>query len=89
MALTRDKQIGIALVVLAGLGAAAYFQQKKDAEVGMQTKSSTDLPTVSGTDDVDKISIKNGAKGDFVLGKEGDKWMLEKPAHCPSRARPT
>ncbi len=82
MALTRDKQIGIALVVLAGLGAAAYFQQKKDAEVGTQARSSADLPTLSGPEDIDKISITNAAKGEFVLAKEGEKWMLQKPVHA-------
>jgi hypothetical protein len=82
MAITRDKQILVGLVVLAGLGAAAYFQQKKDADVGVASKGSADLPTLSGPEDVDKISITNGAKGEFVLAKEGDKWMLTKPVHA-------
>jgi len=82
MALSRDKQIGVALVVLAGLGAAVYFQQKKDAQVGTVARSGTDLPTLSGPEDLDKISVTNGDKGEFVLAKEGDKWMLTKPVHA-------
>jgi hypothetical protein len=82
MALSRDKQIGVALVVLVGLGSAAYFQQKKDAEVGTQAKAGGDLPTLSGPEDLDKISITNADKGEFVLAKEGDKWMLQKPVHA-------
>ena len=82
MALTRDKQIGIALVVLAALGAGVYFQQQKDAKVGVEARSSSDLPTVSGPEDLDKISITNADKGEFVLVKEGDKWMLDKPVHA-------
>ncbi len=80
--MTRDKQIGVALVVLAALGGAAYFQQKKDAEVGVSSKGSSDLPSLAGSDDLDKISITNGSKGEFVLAKEGDKWMLQKPVHA-------
>jgi len=82
MALSRDKQIGVALVVLAGLGAAAYFQQKKDAEVGTSAKASADLPTISGPEDIDKFSVTNGEKGEFVLAKEGEKWMITKPVHA-------
>jgi hypothetical protein len=82
MALTRDKQIGIAAVVLVGLGAAAYFQQKKDSEVGTSAHAQADLPSIAGPEDIDKISITNGTKGEFVLAKEGDKWMLQKPTHA-------
>jgi hypothetical protein len=82
MALSRDKQIGVALVVLAALGAAVYFQQQKDAKVGVASKSGSDLPALNGPEDLDKISITNGDKGVFVLAKEGDKWMLQKPVHA-------
>jgi hypothetical protein len=82
MALSRDKQIGVALVLLAGLGSAVYFQQQKDAKVGVATKGSSDLPALNGSEDLDKISITNGEKGEFVLAKEGDKWMLQKPVHA-------
>jgi hypothetical protein len=79
MALTRDKQILIAVVVLAGLGAAVYFQQKKDAKIGVETISSAELPTVAGTEDLDKFEITNGEKGQVVLEKKEDKWWVVKP----------
>jgi len=82
MALTREKQILIAAVVLAGLGAAVYFQQKKDARVGVETLSSAQLPSISGPEDVDKIDITNGEKGEVVLEKKEDKWWLTKPANA-------
>ncbi len=82
MALSRDKQIGVALVVLVGLGAAVYFQQKKDAQKGVEGRSSADLPVLSGPEDLDKISIANADKGEVVLAKEDDKWMLVKPVHA-------
>jgi hypothetical protein len=79
MALTRDKQILIAAVVLAGLGTAVYFQQKKDARVGLETLSSAQLPSISGPEDLDKIDIVNGEKSDVVLEKKEDKWWVTKP----------
>jgi hypothetical protein len=82
MALTREKQILIAAVVLAGLGTAVYFQQKKDARVGVETLSSAQLPSISGPEDVDKIDITNGEKGEVVLEKKEDKWWLTKPANA-------
>ena len=81
MALLGDKQIGLALVVLVGLGSAVYFQQKKDARRA-RSKSSADLPVLSGPEDLDKISITNADKGEVALAKEDDKWMLTKPVHA-------
>jgi hypothetical protein len=82
MALTRDKQILIAAVVLAGLGTAVYFQQKKDAKVGVETLSSAQLPSVNGPEDLDKIDITNGEKGEVVLEKKEDKWWVTKPVNA-------
>ncbi len=82
MALTRDKQILIAAVVLAGLGTAVYFQQKKDARVGQETLSSAQLPSISGPEDVDKVEITNGEKTDVVLEKKDDKWWVTKPVNA-------
>src|SRR5580704_927248 len=80
MALTRDKQILIAVVVLAGLGGGVYFQQKKDAKIGVETISSAELPAVSGSEDLDKFEITNGDKGVVVLEKkEEGKWWVTKP----------
>ncbi len=79
MALSKDRQILIAVVVLAGVGAAAYFQQRKDAQIGQQTISSAQLPTVSGSEDLDKFEITNADKGTIVLEKKDDKWWVTKP----------
>jgi hypothetical protein len=84
MALTRDKQILIAAVVLAGLGTAVYFQQKKDAKVGVETLSSAQLPTINGPEDLDKVEIANGEKTDVVLEKKDDKWWVTKPVSAPA-----
>jgi hypothetical protein len=79
MALSRDKQIIVALVLLGGLGFAVYAQQKKDAKVGVETISSAELPSVNGSDDLDKFEITNGEKGQIVLEKKDDKWWVTKP----------
>jgi hypothetical protein len=79
MAFSRDKQIVVAVVVLGALGAAVYFQQKKDSRIGVAPVASSELPTVSGTDDLDKFEIQNGEKGQVVLEKKDDKWWVTKP----------
>jgi hypothetical protein len=74
---------GALAVVLGGL----YLVQKSDKdEMVMHTPgaaSSVSLPEVKlPTDDVDKITkiqIKNAAKGEVVLEKQGDGWKLTKP----------
>jgi len=82
MALTRDKQILIAAVVLAGLGTAVYFQQRKDARIGVETLSSAQLPSISGPEDLDKVDITNGEKSEVVLEKKEDKWWVTKPVNA-------
>jgi hypothetical protein len=82
MALSRDKQILIAVVVLGGLGAAVYVQQKKDAKVGVESISAVELPTIGGSEDLDKFEITNGEKGQVVLEKKDDKWWVTKPVNA-------
>src|SRR4051794_39659338 len=82
MALSRDKQIIVGVVVLAGLGGLVYRQMKEDAKKGSPTAAAQDLPTLSAPDDVDKVSIQNGDKPEIVLEKKGDKWMLSKPVEA-------
>src|ERR1700722_7104225 len=82
MAFSRDKQIIVALVVLGGLGFAVYAQQKKDANVGVETISSAELPSVGSSDDLDKFEITNGKKGQVVLEKKDDKWWVTKPVNA-------
>jgi hypothetical protein len=79
----RNAKIGIAGVVLAGLCVGVYYQQKKDAALGT-TPAKGDLPELKVGDDVDKIDITNGSKGEVVLEKHGDKWELTKPASAPA-----
>ncbi len=79
----RNAKIGIAGVVLVGLSALVYFQQKKDAALGTAPAKS-DLPELKLSDDLDKIDITNGSKGEVVLEKHGDKWELTKPVNAPA-----
>ena len=81
MALTRDKQILIAVVVLGG----ARHRRLLPAEEGredrrQETISSAELPPARGTEDVDKLEITNGDKGVVVLEKKDEgKWWMTKP----------
>src|SRR5439155_686152 len=77
--MSRDKGIIIGVLVLGGLSILVWQQAKKDQQLGSAEKASADLPEIKGTDDIDKISITNGDKGEVVLEKKDDKWMLTKP----------
>jgi hypothetical protein len=77
--MSRDKGIIIGVLVLGGLSFLVWQQAKKDQQLGSPEKATADLPEIKGTDDVDKISITNGDKGEVVLEKKDDKWMLSKP----------
>jgi len=77
--MSRDKGIIIGVVVLGGLSFLVWQQLKKDQALGSAEKATADLPEIKGTDDVDKISITNADKGEVVLEKQGDKWMVTKP----------
>jgi hypothetical protein len=73
---------GVLAVVLGGL----YFVQKSDKdEMVMHAPgaSSASLPDVKlpgdDADKITKIQIKNAAKGEIVLEKQGDTWKLTKP----------
>ena len=74
----RNAKIAVAGVVLVGLCVAVYYQQKKDAALGT-TAAKGDLPELKVGEDIDKIDITNGSKGEVVLEKKGDKWELTKP----------
>ena len=89
--MSRDKLLILGVVVLGLLGVAVYMKQKQDAALGAPSVSNKDFPTISAPDDIDKISITNGDKGEIVLervadphGAAGDggpatMWQLEKP----------
>lgn len=73
----RQTQILIGGAVLLLLGFAVYKQTQKSDALDQRT-SKADLPEIKATDDVDKIDIHN-EKGDIVLEKKGDKWVMTKP----------
>jgi len=90
--MSRDKLIVVGLVVLAALGGLVYKQAKTDESLGKPAAGSTELPTVAAPDDIDKVSITNGDKGEIVLEKVADphgaasgdggaamSWVLTKP----------
>jgi len=79
----RNAKIGIGLVVLGALGVGVYYQYKKDQALGT-VSASADLPELKVGDDVDKVDITNGSKGEVVLEKKGDKWQLTKPVTAPA-----
>jgi hypothetical protein len=74
----RNAKIGIAGVVLVGLGVATWLQYKKDAALGTPAAKG-ELPELHVGDDGDMIVVTNGSKGEVVLVKQGDKWELSKP----------
>ena len=84
MALSRDKQIIIGVVVLAGLGGLVYRQAQQDKKMGTAAAVQQELPSVAAPDDLDKISITNGDKGEVVLEKKDDKWLVTKPVEAPA-----
>jgi hypothetical protein len=89
--MSRDKLIIFGVVLLGLLGVLVYKQVKSDAAIGAPQASSTDYPSISAPDDVDKLDITNGEKGEVVLervvdpaGVAGDagpatKWVMTKP----------
>ncbi|HKQ70472.1 MAG TPA: DUF4340 domain-containing protein [Polyangiaceae bacterium] len=73
---------GVLVVALGGL----YLAQKSDKDEAMMHSpgaASAQLPDVKlPADDVDKVTkvqIKNAAKGEVVLEKQGDAWKVTKP----------
>jgi hypothetical protein len=91
--MSRDKLIILGVVLLGLLGFLVYRQQQSDAALGHTTMAQAkDFPTISAPDDVDKISVTNGEKGEVVFEKVPDPkgtatadggaptmWVLTKP----------
>jgi hypothetical protein len=77
--MNKQTQIGVAALVLAGLGAVVWKQKQADESVGKTTATAAALPDIKGPEDVDKVVLTNGDKGEIVLEKKGDKWELVKP----------
>jgi hypothetical protein len=92
--MSREKLIIFGVVLLGLLGFLVYKQAKRDEAIGAPVAAATDRPTVSVSDDVDKISITNGEKGEVVLervpdpkaapvdGGTAETWRLAKPVNA-------
>jgi len=89
--MSRDKLIIFGVVLLGLLGVLVYRQAKTDAAIGSPMASSTEYPSINAPDDVDKLDITNGEKGEVVLERVADpngtatdagpstKWVMTKP----------
>lgn len=76
--MSQSTKLFAGVVVLAALGGAVYWAKNKDDQVGKSSTTSAELPELKGPEDVDKVSVKNGDKGEIVLEKKGDKWEVTK-----------
>jgi hypothetical protein len=89
--MSRDRLIIGGVVALGLLGFLVYKQAQKDEAMGQPQAMAKDFPTISAPEDVDKISVTNGEKGEVILEKVPDpgaaavdggsptKWVLTKP----------
>jgi hypothetical protein len=90
--MSRERLLIFGVVVLGLLGLLVYKQAKRDESIGKPVAVATDLPTISAPDDVDKISLTNGERGEVVFEKVPDPkgiasadagpatmWVLTKP----------
>jgi Domain of unknown function (DUF4340) len=77
--MTKQNQILIGAVVLAGLGFFAWKQMETDGKIGKKADIKAELPEVKAPEDVDKITVTNAEKGEVTFEKKGDKWELTKP----------
>ncbi|HEX8791884.1 MAG TPA: DUF4340 domain-containing protein [Polyangiaceae bacterium] len=91
--MSREKLIILGVLVLGLLGVLVWKQTKSDEQLGAPMTASKDFPTVSAPDDIDKIAITNGDKGEIDLELVADTsptaeatdggppkvWMMTKP----------
>src|SRR6202022_1371003 len=70
--MSRDKLIIFGVVLLGLLGFLVSTHAKRDESLGAPMASAKDFPTISAPDDVDKISITNGDKGEVLLDRVPD-----------------
>ncbi|MDP9000961.1 MAG: DUF4340 domain-containing protein [Myxococcota bacterium] len=94
--MSRDKLIIFGVLLLGLLGFLVAKQAKRDEALGAPLASAKDYPTISAPDDIDKLSITNGDKGEVVLEKVPDAkpadadggaeatWILSKPIKAPA-----
>jgi Domain of unknown function (DUF4340) len=95
--MSRDKLILSGVVLLGLLGFLVYKQAQKDEAIGKPLAVVKDFPSVAAPEEIDKISITNGDKGEVVLEGAPDgmasavdggaaplKWVLTKPVSAPA-----
>jgi hypothetical protein len=82
--MSQSTKIFAGVVILAALGGAIYYAQNKDKQIGTSQTTSAELPEIKAPDDVDKISLTNGEKGEIIVEKKGDKWVMTKPVSAPA-----
>jgi len=91
MALTTEKKIYVALGVLALMAGGLYMQQRSVAEEMAKHAPgaiAASLPEIKisaeDAEKVTKLEIRNADKGEVVLEKQGDIWMMTKPVSYPA-----
>jgi hypothetical protein len=94
--MSREKLIIFGVVLLGLLGFLVFKQAKKDESLGAPLASAKDFPTIGAPDDIDKISITNGDKGEVLLERVPDPkgastdggietiWVMTKPLSAPA-----
>ena len=82
--MSQSTKLYAGVVILAALGGAIYYAKGKDDQIGSSSTTSADLPEVKAPDDIDKVTVKNGEKGEIVLEKKDDKWVMTKPVEAPA-----
>lgn len=82
--MSQSTKLTAGVVVLAALGGAIYYAKNKDDKIGTSSTTSAELPDIKAPDDIDKVSITNGEKGEIVLEKKDDKWLMTKPVEAPA-----
>jgi len=92
--MSRDRLLIFSVALLGVLGILVYKQAKKDEAIGQPMASTSDFPTISAPDDITKISITNGDKGEVVLEQITDAntpptdagpattWVVTKPVRA-------
>ncbi len=86
-----EKKIYIGLAILIALAALLYMQSgrsKQETASHAGAAASANRPTMKITaedaDKVTKLVVKNADKGEVVLEKRDDKWMVTKPVESPA-----
>jgi uncharacterized protein DUF4340 len=94
--MSRDKLIIFGAALLAVLVFLVFKQAKRDESLGAPLAIAKDFPTISVSEDIDKLSISNGDKGEVMLDRVPDPkgttsdggaetiWVLSKPVKAPA-----